>query len=124
MDRFHGRRNNRAPVTLLSRTVACQKDNRKMPPRSLRPVTPPMSAQWPFEEALGEVPPPAPAFVSAADILRAKIRACAARSFAAQHKGAVRAAVSGKDGGEESQAAMAAGRGARKLGQDGPRAHS
>jgi hypothetical protein len=94
-----------------------------MPSRMpLRPLAPPFPSQRPFETALDEAQPPA--FASAADALRAKIRACAARSFAAQHKRAAQTIGSREDSGEKFRTAMAAGRGARKLGQDGPRVHS
>lgn len=100
-----------------------------MPSRTpLKPATPPFIAQWPFEDTSAQAKSPVPAFVSAADALRAKIRACAARSFAAQQKWAAGKADLRADlktgSGEKSQTAMAAGRGARKLGPDGPRAHS
>jgi len=49
--------------------------------------------------------------------------ACAARSFAAQHK-AGKTAGSQKDDGEKSAAAMATGRSVRRAWQGGPRAHS
>ena len=69
-----------------------------------------------------------PAFASAADALRAKIRACAARSFAAQHKTAGKTAASREDDGgggkEKAVTALATGRGVRRAGQEGPRAHS
>ncbi len=88
------------------------KDVPRMP---ARPFTPSALTNCPAQTT--------PAFASAADALRAKIRACAARSFAAQHK-AGKTAGSQKDDGEKSAAAMATGRSVRRAGQEGPRAHS
>ena len=61
------------------------------------------------------------AFVSAADSLRRKIRACAARSFAAQHRTADTAAGL-KDGGEKSQAGLLSRQTIRRIRRDAPRA--
>jgi|LNFM01.1.fsa_nt_gb hypothetical protein len=87
-----------------------------VPRTPARPFTP---------SPLTNCPPQAtPAFASAADTLRAKIRACAARSFAAQHKTAGKTTGSQNDDRGKSAAAMATGRGVRLAGQEGPRAHS
>jgi len=87
-------------------------------PPILTNVPPSPSGRTDFDESAAP-----PAFASAADALRAKIRACAARSFAAQHKAAVKTAGQRADD-EEKSVAMAAGRNARGAGPEGPRAHS
>lgn len=63
------------------------------------------------------------AFVSAADSLRRKIRACAARSFAAQHRTADSAA-SLKGGGDKSQAGLLSRQTTGRLRPDAARALS
>lgn len=86
----------------------------------------PRTPARPFSPSpLTNSPPQAtPAFASAADALRAKIRACAARSFAAQHKTAGKTVGSQNDDGEKPAAAMATGRSVRRAGPEGARAHS
>jgi hypothetical protein len=86
------------------------------------PRQPPVPMTFPWPPAGHEPTAPAlPAFASAADALRAKIRACAARSFAAQHKPAVKTADLQPAVGN-GEAAMAAGR--SRAGQENARGPS